>query len=88
VTEYYYGKLENTDGPETCRYRGYGADADSEHNDYRKWQVLAARLAFVVVFEVRVIMTDINLKLLRKIIMCMSDKRTILKISVVIFHLQ
>eukprot|EP00102_Acyrthosiphon_pisum_P020071 XP_016657281.1 PREDICTED: anoctamin-2-like [Acyrthosiphon pisum] len=51
VTEYYYGKLENIDGPETCRYRGYGADADSEHNDYRKWQVLAARLAFVVIFE-------------------------------------
>lgn len=53
VTEYYYGKLENVDGPETCRYRGYGADADSEHNDYRKWQVLATQLAFVIVFEVR-----------------------------------
>ncbi|XP_026815958.1 anoctamin-5-like [Rhopalosiphum maidis] len=51
VTEYYYGKLENIDEPETCRYRGYGADADSEHNDYRKWQVLAARLTFVVIFE-------------------------------------
>jgi hypothetical protein len=38
--------------PEVCRYRGYGADAESEHNDYRKWQVLAARLTFVIVFEV------------------------------------
>ncbi|XP_025191123.1 anoctamin-5-like [Melanaphis sacchari] len=51
VTEYYYGQLGNIDAPETCRYRGYGADADSEHNDYRNWQVLAARLAFVVIFE-------------------------------------
>lgn len=59
MTEYYYGKLENINGPETCRYRGYGADANSEHNDYRKWQVLAARLAFVVIFEVG---THINLK--------------------------
>lgn len=55
MTEYYYGKLENIDGPETCWYRGYGADAGSEHNDYRKWQVLAARLAFVVIFEVRIL---------------------------------
>jgi len=54
VTEYYYGRLEDVtinNKPETCRYQGYGADSDTSEN-FRQWQVLAARLTFVIVFEV------------------------------------
>lgn len=54
MTEYYYGRPEDgaiNNLPETCRYQGYGVDSDSNEN-YRYWQILAARLTFVIAFEV------------------------------------
>lgn len=78
VTEYYYGQFENVGGPETCRHRGYGADANSEHNDYRHWQVLAARLTFVIIFEVIAL-----LKTAKFIIQ--YDTNKILKLNIVNF---
>lgn len=55
MSEYYYGNLEDTDRPEICRYRGYGSNDDessSNEYNYRQWKVLAARLTFVIIFEV------------------------------------
>lgn len=52
VSEYYYGKLGDTNSPKECRYRGYGEDVELKPDDYKDWQVLAARLVFVIVFEV------------------------------------
>lgn len=51
MSEYYYGKLEDMDETKICRNRGYG---NTEPNEYGKWRVLAARLTFVIVFEVRI----------------------------------
>lgn len=56
MTEYYNGKLEDMDGTKICRKRGYG---NTESNGYRKWQVLATQLTFVIVFEVCIYITSI-----------------------------
>lgn len=62
MTEYYYGNLEDVmDKSEICRNRGYGADVDSTHNNSNQWRVLAARLTFVIIFEVSTFNTYLNL---------------------------
>lgn len=62
MTEYYYGNLEDVmDKSEICRNRGYGADTDSTHNNSSQWRVLAARLTFVIVFEVSTLKAYSNL---------------------------
>lgn len=44
--------------PDTCQYRGYRNGPDDPHDPYglspQYWHVFAARLAFVVVFEVNI----------------------------------
>lgn len=52
MTAYYYGMSDDY-AEDVCRYRGYGIDAETNDSEYTQWQVLAARLMFVIVFEVR-----------------------------------
>lgn len=62
MSEYYYGNLEDVmDNSEICRNRGYGADVDSTQNNSSQWRVLAARLTFVIIFEVSTLYAYLNL---------------------------